>query len=146
MELTHVIIFHDKSKLLTTKQDFDTYVDGKKKGNKGQIINGSAYSFSSYAKYMAIQDFYEQYPAERPNPIVNNVFPTIDDLLNEVPDRIKLLKGIIKGLKNYIKSTESNPLVDKWGNRYWYKGTQAPIEMLKKREMQLKIAQEEKEE
>lgn len=137
MELTHIIIFHDKSKLLTTTQDFDTYIDGKKKGNKGQIINGSAYSFSSYAKYISIQDFYEQYPADRPQAVIENKFPTLDEMLNVAPNRVKFLKGVIGGLQEYISSTESNPLVDKWGNRNWYQGTQAPLKLLEKMEFQL---------
>lgn len=134
MKLTHVIVFHDKSKLITSEEDYNIYLDGKKKGNKGQIINGSAYSFSSYAKFLSLLDFYYQYPAERPIEIPNffsvgmgDYKPSVDEIIKNHHDPEMAIKGIIEGLEGYIASDK-------------HQGTQGPIDLLAKMKAKLVTA------
>lgn len=139
MNLTHIILFHDRSKKLITTLEYEEYRLGRKRGARGITLNdGCDYAFSTIAKVLTIDQFYQQYPAERPVevPISKNL-PTFDEVLNESPNRIKALKQTIVGLKRYIASTEDNPITDSRGFKYWYQGTQKPIEMLKQLENKL---------
>jgi len=128
MELTHIILFHDHSRRLITEADSQIYFQGRRQGKTAMIIDGGSYAFSSMAKVLSVQEFYEQYPAERPQKTAENKFPTLDEMINVAPNRIRALKGIIAGLKNYISGPE-------------YQGTKKPIELLKVMEERLFEAQ-----
>ena len=101
-------------------------------------IDGSMIMGSNIAEVMTISKYYETYPDKRPQ---------ITDRYKELPGMgmagfIKRapgehLRGIISGLKNYINSIKQNPIKNKWGDKAWYQGTEAPKELLKMAEQSL---------
>lgn len=127
MNHTHAIITYAKTHYLLTAEQEQKLRDVK--STSKFVIDGSMIMGSNIAEVMTIQKYYETYPDKRPQ---------ITDRFKGLPDLgfggvIKLakgdaLKGMIKGLKNYINSDR-------------YQGGKEPLELLKQMEDKLRGAE-----
>jgi len=107
MEKTHVIIFHDKSKKFISKEVFDNIwklsTSGQDKFKSGENI----IAFSSIAKILTTEEFYNQYPQEREAQIATS-YKNFNGLgfrgviANATVKNA--LESIIKGMESFIES------------------------------------------
>lgn len=109
-----VIIFHDKSKKFVTKQQAEVVINQSTTAAKGIKIDGSFIGFSSISKILSLQEFYNQYPDERPAPTAHQDFTGTGDILNRIltpiqinAKRIRAVDQLIKGLQKYINSDKN---------------------------------------
>lgn len=102
-ESQSVILFHDKSKkiLPTVKAELLFQLSNKQ---EQFILDGGIYKFSAIAKIIPIEEYYQQYPSERPTVYSSNIEITIDELVDELPGdrRIRAHEGMLKGLDQFI--------------------------------------------
>jgi len=97
---TNVIIFHDKSKVFITNQQKDLCYSEVASRSGKIIIDGQMYSLSNMAKVLSIEDFYQQYPEERPPE--RKEFDN-EEVIPMTPEQVKnMRKGLMIGLKRYI--------------------------------------------
>lgn len=120
---THAIITYAKTHYLLTAEQEKALRDVK--SNSKFTIEGSTIMGSNIAEVMTISKYYETYPDKRPQRV---------DRFKELPGlgisgTIKLakgdaLKGMIRGIKNYIDSDR-------------YQGGKEPLELLEMMENKL---------
>lgn len=110
-----VIIFHDGSRKFITNRQADIVISQSTTAAKGIKIDGSFIAFSSISKILTLQEFYNEYPDERPPETQNKVFTTpAGDMLDRVisplklkQQRIRAFEQMIKGIKKYIDSDKN---------------------------------------
>jgi hypothetical protein len=108
---TNVIIFHDKSKKMITNTQAQIIFKESGTEKKSILIDGSLITFSSISKVLTLEEFYNEYPTEKPN-IVPEWKETATDyrpLSDVASGNPKWLKGLIKGLKQYITENPESP-------------------------------------
>ena len=106
VEEQSVIVFHDKSKKWVTKAQAEHIFNAScEPGQKGILIDGSFYTFSSISKILSLKDFYDQFPDERPAETRNQFEEQYGSLGNQQirkpTGRAKEL--MLSGLATYIR-------------------------------------------
>jgi hypothetical protein len=124
--MNSIIIFHDGSKKQVTTSRAEKIWELSAKQD-GFMIAGSYYKFSTVAKILTLEEYYCEYPDERPDPT-----PIIEEsrLIAEpkyVHSRARALASLIKGLEQYIASDK-------------YQGTENPKKILEKAKRKLEEA------
>lgn len=132
---THVIIFHDGSKKFINQKAYDQIWKNVETGIEKIAMGGNIFHFASISKIISLEEYYNQYPDERPAPTMKDVGKIMAEKgigLREIINRendTRHIESMIKGLKNYIASTPENPL-HTYGGTAFYQRTQAPLELL----------------
>lgn len=121
LDIGGVIIFKDKSKKFISKEEFDFIAKGS---GSSFFLNGNRYDFFSVSKILDIDEYYQEYPDQRPE--------LIKDYSNVKPVKItkerwaKGMKGLIKGYKSYFDGREMNGeqklFLMKMDRRLWERG------------------------
>ena len=126
---TNVIVFTDGSNKFITKEIADKIVKitiTPQLKVEGITIGNNYIKLTQIAKLLTTEEFYEQYPDKRSDPRLNylgdNYYQGDGKKLKY--NRINALKGMIKGLQEYIDSRQ-------------YKGTDKPLELMKKIKLKL---------
>jgi hypothetical protein len=117
VEQGFMLIFNDRTQLEITKQEKEMVEANI--GNDYISLSGNIYRTFQFAKILSMEEFYKQYPHNRP---FENPYDLTEEQLNFTIDSYssnKATEQIIKGLETYIDGRQ-------------YQGTQAPIEMLNK--------------
>lgn len=97
-----IIIFHDRSKKWISSKQAEAIYSMSGSTQKGVTIDGSFYTFSSISKILSVQDFYQQFPDERPEETPEwkkEDHVSLSEQVNRTPES---LSGLLKGLKRYI--------------------------------------------
>ena len=105
----YVIIFRDRSKMFINKRVYDFILEESFKPNADKArIGDKIVSIRDMSKILSIEEFYSQYPKERPD--------TVERFTDKTPYSWKKEKGtknleaMMRGLKKYIESTKDSPL------------------------------------
>jgi len=133
---THVILMKDGSKKYLNKKAYDFMWRKIEEGASEILMGGNLISMASVAQLMSLDEYYTQYPKDRPAQLNEFKFETV--VKNATTHR-KALEGMIKGLKRYIASTPENPVNPNGCMPCWYQGTKAPLELLEKMEAKLEV-------
>lgn len=95
-----VLMFHDKSHKLITETQFYAIIAPYSDPNTTKIqIGVSFYSKASIAKILTLEEFYTEYPTQRPEPRVNQ-FEKYDNLPDNIP--VHALPSLVRGLKRFL--------------------------------------------
>lgn len=124
--VTHVVLTISKIKHFITQSQFDAIIELSGSGDtKGVQIGESFLSFSNITDIVPINDYYEQFPAEKPQDTTPTKFieraVTFTDIFREADIEGKI--AMLRGVKKYC---ETNP------------GSQKAELLLKKLELSLK--------
>jgi len=93
----HIIIFNDGSKKMITENQFNAITQMSSGQKDSLVIDGSLIKFHSISKLLSMDEFYEQYPDQRPQQYDKNE-EYISPITNASPKATKLM---LKGLKQY---------------------------------------------
>jgi len=121
---THVIVLKDGGKKFLTKAEYDVVWADMLASKKEILLNGSMLSVAMFGEVITLQEFYAQYPKERP-PVITEFGPGsgVNGFIS-AQTIARNLKSMIKGITQYI-------------NGHDYKKTQGPIEIRKQMEARL---------
>jgi hypothetical protein len=64
--LDHIVLFHDKSFVPITVKAYEAISNAVLNRKSHISLKGALYATSGIAKVMCLEDFYEEYPAKRP--------------------------------------------------------------------------------
>jgi hypothetical protein len=117
VEQGFMLIFNDRTQLEITKQEKEMVEANI--GNDYISLSGNIYRTFQFAKILSMEDFYKQYPHNRPFENTYDIKEGELDMSIKDYNSSKATKQIIEGLETYINGRQ-------------YQGTQAPIEMLNK--------------
>lgn len=112
----HIILFHDKSKLLLTEKQAGATIEALNFGNSTHLrIEGQLYSKGAIAKIISLDDYYKQYPDQKPDQR-----STVEELMLEqgMIEKPAGYAGVInkssgKGLQEMMKGFLKSSTVDK---------------------------------
>lgn len=125
-----VIVFHDGSEVFISQEQYETLLTNYSNPDlKDFRINNSLYTKSSISKVLSLEEFYEEYPKKKPEPVKENQFLKYEGLPSRVPENA--LPSLIKGLKRFIdeqavegmKTPKAQAILDSWVKKYEQKLT-----------------------
>jgi len=96
------IIFHDKSFMEIPDEKYVAFIEASTSDARGFDLNGQYVTFSSIAKILDQQEYYEQYPDRKPVPQYNE-FEKYDGFDYKKINRKRALQGFIKGFKQAME-------------------------------------------
>lgn len=97
---THVVLFFDSSKLFLTEQQYQGLLFAITEGRKQVAVNGSLYTTAHIAKVLSLDEFYQEYPAEKPSPVVDH-FDKYKALVKR-PMGLRSVQQLLKGIERAI--------------------------------------------
>lgn len=120
-----VIIFIDGSKKFVPTSQAEQIFKLSSTAQKTFILSGGMYNFSSISKILTENEFYQEYPEERPSISTYSELPNYESLEQRIykyPEerRFEAISGMIKGLKQFIDegggevSTQTLQMLDRW--------------------------------
>lgn len=118
---SRVIILMNKSKIPITKHQEDLLLEATTTNNPIIRINGHVINLHTITE---IKDYVEEATVEQQSNFRDESYFNSFRVVDESSNSEKAIKGIIKGLKEYIASNQ-------------YQGTNNPIELLSKAELKL---------
>jgi len=102
------------------------------------VVEGCILKVKNIADILTTAKYYETHP--RKKPVNADRFKTLEGMgfAGMIKNsRETAIKGIINGLKQYLNSTEENPIKNRDGEIRYYRGTDAQKELLKLAEASL---------
>jgi hypothetical protein len=122
---THIIVFKDGSKKFINEKAYRFIWEESLKESSIIHIGGQLINLHSIKTLSSLDEYYAQYPNEKPRENFKDwTGKGFAEIINGSGN--KALEGMIKGLKKYISSNQ-------------YKGTEAPLELLKLMEKKLNL-------
>lgn len=103
---THVIVFYDGTKKFITTKQYQIILEASSRELKSVSTSQLGYiSFGAISKIPEIEDYYNQYPEERPD-YRAEFQPKIDNRTPEQQERDyqRVRQGIVKGLQDFCKT------------------------------------------
>jgi len=106
---SHLIIFKDRSKIFISEAEYNKILQNScnveyTKNKDFFFLKGQAYSFHTIAKMLTLEEYYRQYPDNKP--------PAYSGFTKYLPkekvDMKKALQDMIKGIKKTITTRERN--------------------------------------
>lgn len=97
---THIIRFKDRSKKKITEASYNAIfkLSVTPNGTTKFTLQGQMYDLNGVDKLMSLEEYYEQYPNERPAP--QKILTSTNSFVKRAPDYA--LKGMTKGLEQFI--------------------------------------------
>lgn len=104
---SHVIMFFDSSKVFITEQQRNGLIDRMTDSNVKQVdIDGQLYNLANISKVLTLQEFYNEYPKERPEPQREDQFKKYEGLDNRPVGKNGMV-SMIAGLERAIREMQA---------------------------------------
>jgi hypothetical protein len=105
---THIALFNDGSKKFMNKAAYKFMYEAIMKGMDVAPMGGQIINLKSLKLLASVEEFYKQYPQEKPNYTTRNDLTGygLEKTYKIVP--IRALRGMIKGMQRHIERTGAN--------------------------------------
>lgn len=104
---SHVILFFDSSKVFITEQQRNGLIDKMTDSGVKQVdIDGQLYNLANIAKVLSLDEFYKEYPAQRPEPQREDQYKKYEGLETR-PIGKNGLASMIAGLEKAIREYQA---------------------------------------
>lgn len=107
----YIIVFFDKSKLWITQGDYDVLQAAYSDPDAKMVqLGSSTYNLSGIDKILTMEEFYEAYPDQRPDPLSSKNFEKPDDVPDYRGEKLSRngLASMIKGMQGAIEEFRAN--------------------------------------
>lgn len=131
--MDHIIRFHDKSKRTISQRQAEQLIEASVSGVNGITVGGGYIAFNSIAKILPENEYYDQYPQERPLqlPQFENKALGMGGVIRET-NSVKALDHMIRGIKKHMRSV-------------LFRGTDRPQNLVDQMETKIKLIQQNNE-